>query len=90
VGALKRPVVGARPVARLLSGFAAYAPGAQVGASVLNGAPAIRIDLAGAPDTAVSVAVVDGRITHIYAVRNPAKLARLDIETQLTRELTGA
>jgi RNA polymerase sigma-70 factor (ECF subfamily) len=51
----------------------------------LNGAPAGRIDLAGALDTAISVAVADGRITRIYAVRNPHKLASLDEEATLTR-----
>ena len=44
----------------------------------LNGAPAGRIDLAGELDTAVSLVVADGRITRIYAIRNPHKLARLD------------
>jgi RNA polymerase sigma-70 factor (ECF subfamily) len=47
----------------------------------LNGAPAGRIDL----DTAVSLLVADGRITHIYATRDPHKLARLDDEATLSR-----
>jgi hypothetical protein len=47
----------------------------------LNGAPAGRIDL----DTAVSLLVADGWITHIYAIRNPHKLARLDEERTLSR-----
>jgi RNA polymerase sigma-70 factor, ECF subfamily len=51
----------------------------------LNGAPAVRIDLAGELDTAVSVVVAEGRISHIYAMRNPQKLARLDEEATLSR-----
>ena len=44
-----------------------------------------EIDPAGALDTAVSVVVADGRITRIYAIRNPHKLARLDEEATLSR-----
>ena len=51
----------------------------------LNGAPAARIDVDGGPDTVVGLVVEDGRISRIYAVRNPQKLARLDQEATLTR-----
>ena len=51
----------------------------------LNGAPAARIDPGGELDTAVSLVVEGGRITRIYAVRNPHKMARLDEETALSR-----
>jgi RNA polymerase sigma-70 factor (ECF subfamily) len=51
----------------------------------LNGSPAGRIDIDGEVDTAVSLAVDNGRITRIYAVRNPHKLARLDGVAALTR-----
>jgi RNA polymerase sigma-70 factor (ECF subfamily) len=78
VPAAIRPVSGAKTVARLLSGFSALAPGAPVGTTWLNGAPALRIDPAGEFDTAVSLTVQGGRITRIYAIRNPHKLARLD------------
>jgi RNA polymerase sigma-70 factor (ECF subfamily) len=85
VQALRRPVAGAGKVARLLSGLATVAPEARLASVVLNGAPAVRIDFQEAADTAVSLTVEDGRITRIYAVRNPHKLARLDTETSLTR-----
>ncbi len=51
----------------------------------LNGAPAMRIDLDASLDTVASLVVEDGRITRIYAVRNPAKLARLEKEAALSR-----
>jgi len=51
----------------------------------LNGAPAMRLDLAGELDTAVSLVLDGGRITGIYAVRNPDKLARLGAEARLSR-----
>jgi RNA polymerase sigma-70 factor (TIGR02957 family) len=85
VPAANRPVSGAKTVARLLSNFSKNAPRAPVGMTVLNGAPALRIDPGGEFDTAISLAVEDGRITRIYAIRNPQKLARLATETVLTR-----
>src|SRR3712207_5166423 len=83
--AFRRPVVGRERVATLLSRFRTIAPDAVVGTVWLNGAPAARIDLAGELDTAVSLEVADGRITRIYAIRNPHKLARLDEEAKLSR-----
>jgi DNA-binding Lrp family transcriptional regulator len=85
VAAAIRPVSGAKTVARLLSRFSAFAPGAPVGTTWLNGAPALRIDPAGEFDTAVSLTVDAGRITRIYAIRNPHKLARLDEPAALSR-----
>ena len=84
VAAIRRPVTGAPHVARLVSGLSSVA-GVTAEAVLLNGAPAVRIDLEGAADTAVSLTVEAGRITRIYAVRNPQKLAGLHGETQLTR-----
>jgi RNA polymerase sigma-70 factor (TIGR02957 family) len=78
VAAFRRPVLGRDRVATLLSRFRTIAPDAVVGTVWLNGAPAVRIDLAGELDTAISVVVADGWITRIYAIRNPHKLARLD------------
>ena len=83
--AFRRPVVGARPGGDPPLPLRTVAPGAVVGAVWLNGAPAARIDLAGELDTAVSLVVEDGRITRIYAIRNPHKLARLDEEATLSR-----
>jgi RNA polymerase sigma-70 factor (ECF subfamily) len=80
-----RPVSGAKTVGRLLSRFTALAPGAQVGTTWLNGAPALRIDPDGPFDTAVSLTVDDGRITRIYAIRNPHKLAGLGRVATLAR-----
>jgi RNA polymerase sigma-70 factor (TIGR02957 family) len=84
VTAVRRPVVGAARVARFLVG-AGRTPGIETTVVWLNGSPAARIDIGGELDTAVSLAVEDGRITRIYAVRNPHKLARLDGVAELTR-----
>ena len=72
-------------MARLLSQFAKQAPHARIGAMWLNGAPAARIDLDGEDATVVSLVIEDGRITRIYAMRNPHKLTRLDAEAELSR-----
>jgi hypothetical protein len=50
----------------------------------LNGAPAGRVEFDGEV-AAVSLVVENGRITRIYAVRNPWKLARLDEPVELAR-----
>src|SRR5215217_3260991 len=85
VAAVRRPVVGRERVATLLSRFRTIAPDAVVATVWLNGAPAGRIDLGGELDTAVILVVADGRITRIYAIRNPQKLTRLDEEATLSR-----
>jgi len=81
--AIRHPVAGREPVAKLLTRFRAISRDAVLGTMWLNGAPAARIDLAGELDTVVSLVVADGRITHIYAIRNPHKLARLGEEATL-------
>jgi RNA polymerase sigma-70 factor (ECF subfamily) len=45
----------------------------------------MRVDLDGELNTAISLVVEDGRISRIYAVRNPKKLARLEEELRLSR-----
>lgn len=79
-----RPIVGAQRVAAFLLG-AARSADFEAKAVWLNGSPAARIDIGGQVDTAVSVAVENGRITRIYAVRNPQKLAGLDGVATLSR-----
>jgi RNA polymerase sigma-70 factor (TIGR02957 family) len=84
VAAARRPIEGAERVAGLLiRGLRSV--DFEATAVWLNGSPAFRIDIGGEVDTAVSLAVENGRITRIYAVRNPHKLARLDGVAALTR-----
>jgi len=68
-----------------LSKFPTVAPGATVDTVWLNGALGGRIMLGGELDTVVSFVVEDGRISRMYAVRNPHKLRRLDAEAVLAR-----
>ena len=83
--AVLRPVAGAWRVAGALSGFGRVAPDATLSPFVLNGAVGVRIDMAGRLDTAVAFVIEGGRISRIYAVRNPEKLGRLDEEAYLSR-----
>ncbi len=85
VPAVRRPVVGRDRVATAPLPLHDGRADAVIGTMWLNGAPAVRIDRAGELDTAVSLVVADGRITHIYAIRNPLKLARLGEEATLSR-----
>jgi RNA polymerase sigma-70 factor (ECF subfamily) len=84
VAANRRPVRGAERVAAFLMGASRLAD-FEPTAVWINGAPGTRIDIAGALDTAVSFSVENGRITRIYAIRNPHKLGRLDTVAALTR-----
>jgi RNA polymerase sigma-70 factor (TIGR02957 family) len=88
-GAIRVPVVGAERIARTLSLFAKHVPAASAMPMWLNGAPAIvRLDVDGGLDTAINLVIGDGRITRIYAIRNPHKLTRLGEEVPLSRHAT--
>ncbi len=84
VAAARRPIEGAERVAGFLIAGPALSD-FDAKAIWLNGSPAARIDIGGEVNTAVSLAVEDGRITRIYAIRNPHKLAGLDGVATLTR-----
>jgi RNA polymerase sigma-70 factor (TIGR02957 family) len=86
VQAVVNPVMGAKKVANLLRPFNRFAPEAQIVPVLLNGAVGARIvGTDDGYDTAISFVVENGRISRIYAVRNPAKLGRIDIEATISR-----
>jgi RNA polymerase sigma-70 factor (ECF subfamily) len=86
VQAVVNPVVGAKKVVNLLRPFSRLAPGASLGPALFNGTVGARITgTVDGYDTAISFVVEDGRITRIYAVRNPAKLGRIDVESTIGR-----
>ncbi|VVJ17886.1 sigma factor [Amycolatopsis camponoti] len=85
VQAVLEPVVGASDVSRLLAaGLGNFAAGSLAAVQV-NGYPALLLRRDGEVDTVLAVRIDDGLITGLYAVRNPAKLSRLDEETTLRR-----
>jgi RNA polymerase sigma-70 factor, ECF subfamily len=75
--AARRPVAGRERVANALARFATFAPHVEITTPLVNGAVAARIDPGGEFDTAITFVVEDGRITRLYAMRNPHKLGRL-------------
>jgi hypothetical protein len=79
-----RPIKGAERVARLLIG-GLRSPDFQAEAVWLNGALATRIDVDGQVVAAMSFCVENGRITRIYGITNPRKLAGLDGVAAVTR-----
>jgi RNA polymerase sigma-70 factor (TIGR02957 family) len=83
--AVRQPVVGVKKIVNLLGGFARVAPTAVVEPVLVNGAPGARVLLDGTVDTVIGFAFEDGRISRIFAVRNPEKLGRLTQVTPLTR-----
>jgi RNA polymerase sigma-70 factor (TIGR02957 family) len=82
----RKPIEGAdKLVAVFAAGFTRL-PAGLAGTPVwLNGAPGARIDIDGSLAAAISLAVENGRITRIYAIWNPHKLARLGEEARLSR-----
>jgi RNA polymerase sigma factor (sigma-70 family) len=86
VQAVVNPVVGAKKVANLLRPFSRLAPEAEILPMLLNGAVGARIvGTDDGYDTAISFVVEAGRISRIYAVRNPDKLRRIDVQTTIRR-----
>jgi len=86
VQAVVNPVIGGKKVANLLRPFNQLAPDAEILPVLLNGALGVRIvGTVDGADTAISFVVEDGRISRIYAIRNPAKLGRIDAEATLSR-----
>jgi RNA polymerase sigma-70 factor (ECF subfamily) len=83
--AVRRPVEGAQRVAAVLSGLGRVGGGFSATALQVNGAPALVIDVPGDVPTVITATVADGRITRIYAMRNPHKLGRIAKETALSR-----
>ena len=86
VSAALRPIEGAAKVAAFLAGLVRRVDGSFVADQIsLNGGPGMRIDLDDTLDTVASLVVEDGRITRIFAVRNPHKLRGVHQESPLAR-----
>lgn len=80
-----RPVHGADRVARLLLGVVAMAPDARFEPTTVNGQQGLEVTIDNHLDTAVGLNVNNGKISHIYVMRNPEKLSMLSLATRLSR-----
>ncbi|GHG93385.1 RNA polymerase sigma-70 factor [Streptomyces rubradiris] len=84
VRAAPEPVVGAERVAPLAAGLRRFGA-AALRPALVNGCPALVLRLDGKVDTVLALRIADGRVTGLYAVRNPEKLSRMDQEVVLRR-----
>ncbi|GJF20442.1 RNA polymerase sigma24 factor [Streptomyces sp. HO565] len=84
--AVLRPITGADKVARLMiGGLMKQGDAVSMGPAQVNGYPALILRLDGELDTVLAVRFDEGRITGLYAVRNPEKLRGMRRETVLHR-----
>nr|WSX48092.1 RNA polymerase sigma factor SigJ [Streptomyces sp. NBC_00974] len=74
VGTVLRPVEGSARIAQYLIHIADAAPGLTLLERSVNGRPGLVAQNAGVTVTVAAFSLTGGRITHIWAVRNPEKL----------------
>ncbi|MFG3722937.1 RNA polymerase sigma factor SigJ [Streptomyces massasporeus] len=74
VGAVLRPVEGGARIAQYMAAIADKAPGLELLERSVNGVPGLVAQRAGVVMTVAAFEVTDGRVTRIWAVRNPEKL----------------
>ncbi|OBG99382.1 RNA polymerase subunit sigma-24 [Mycobacterium sp. E136] len=88
VSAARRPVVGAEKVARVLVGLVRVAGEAgRVEPAMYNNAPALKLYLGDRFEGLITIEVTEDRISHFYVMRNPDKLAGVDIPREVTRNI---
>ncbi|WP_329333607.1 RNA polymerase sigma factor SigJ [Streptomyces sp. NBC_01352] len=74
VGTVLRPVEGGARIAQYMVAIADRAPGLELLERSVNGVPGLVAQRSGVVMTVASFDVSDGRVTRIWAVRNPEKL----------------
>ena len=80
VGTVLRPVEGGARIAQYMLAMAEKAPGLELVERSVNGVPGLVARRAGVVMTVASFDVLDGRVTRIWAVRNPEKLRPWTLE----------
>jgi RNA polymerase sigma-70 factor (ECF subfamily) len=84
--AARRPVLGADRVARLVLGLIRGAGElGRVEPAFYNGAPALVLYLGDNLEGIISVELTDGKVSHLYAMRNPEKLGGIKVARELSR-----
>ncbi|MER5731593.1 RNA polymerase sigma factor SigJ [Streptomyces sp. NPDC002138] len=74
VGAVLHPVEGSENIAAYLIHIAAKAPGLTLLERTVNGVPGLVAQHSGVTVTVAAFGLADGRVSRIWAVRNPEKL----------------
>lgn len=86
VSAARRPIIGADKVARVIVGLIRVAgERGRIEPATYNNAPALKLYLGDSFEGVITVEIVDGKISHFYAMRNPDKLGSIDIPRVITR-----
>jgi RNA polymerase sigma-70 factor (ECF subfamily) len=86
--AARRPVVGAQKVAAIMVGlfrFAERMSDVRIETAVYNSAPAVVVYSGDHLEGVFLVEIIDGKITHFYAMRNPDKLTAIATPRTITR-----
>lgn len=86
--AARRPIVGAKKVATVLLRFFEFCrtiPDVQLAMVNCNNAPAIVVHRGDVLEGVFLIEIVDGKITNLYAMRNPDKLAGITIPREISR-----
>jgi RNA polymerase sigma-70 factor (ECF subfamily) len=86
--AARRPVVGADKVAKAIIGIFRLGqklPDVRIETAVYNSAPAVVVYSGDHLEGVFLVEVVDGKITHFYAMRNPDKLVGIAVPREISR-----
>ena len=89
--AARRPVVSARKVAAILSALFRVAaermPDVRFETAVYNSSPAMVVYNGDQLEGVFLIEIIDGKITHFYAMRNPDKLLGIAIPREIAREV---
>jgi RNA polymerase sigma-70 factor (ECF subfamily) len=86
--AARRPVVGAEKVAAAVIGIfrlGTRLPDIRIERVICNSAPAVVVYSADKLEGVFTIEMVDGKITHFYAMRNPDKLAAIAVPREISR-----
>jgi RNA polymerase sigma-70 factor, ECF subfamily len=88
VSAARRPVVGAEKVAKAIIGIFRLGqklPDVRIETAMYNSAPAVIVYSGEKLEGVFLVEIVDGKITHFYAMRNPDKLVGIAVPRTISR-----
>jgi RNA polymerase sigma-70 factor (ECF subfamily) len=86
VKATRRPVTGAERVAKLILRLMRFAGDAgRFEPAVYNNAPALKLYLGDSFEGILMVEIADGKVSRLYAMRNPDKLATVLVPRQISR-----
>ncbi len=86
VGAARKPIVGAEKVAALVAGpLRKGLLGRRLEVVTANGAPAVAVYSGDVLDGILTLEIIGGKITHLYAMANPDKLTTVTTARRISR-----